>query len=252
MTARRSGPLAAVSVPGSVLGAVGAAAAVGLLVLLLTWASAIGPGEVLRGTGPSPVVPTASSQDASAQPGPQQQRLPRHQQPNNKDLLGVVALVLNVASVVVGLVLLGRLVRWLRRARLARRRRLARRVRLDEADFDVRQPAAVAEQLLAGAEAQRDALRQGTPRNGVVACWHRFETSAAAAGMERRPWETSSEFTLRVLDLVAADTSAVSRLGGLYREARFSEHEVTEGDRAAALEALAEIHRTIRVPGGVR
>lgn len=66
--------------------------------------------------------------------------------------------------------------------------------------------------------------------------------------MERHEWETSSEYTLRILDLVAADTAAVTRLAGLYREARFSTHELTEADRAAALAALDEIHRTIRAP----
>ena len=48
-----------------------------------------------------------------------------------------------------------------------------------------------------------------------------------------------------MLDLVDADPAAVSRLAGLYREARFSEHELTEADRPAALEALDAIHRTI-------
>lgn len=239
MTARHAGPVAALSVVGAVV-------AVGLLVLLLTWASAIGPGEVLRGPGPTPPTPTETAVATSAGASPQDQRLPRRHDPNNKDLLRVVAVVLNVASVVVGVVLLVRLVRWARRARLARRRRLARRQRLDEADFEVREPAAVAAELLAGAQAQLDTLLAGTPRNAVVACWHRFETAAAAAGMERQVWETSSEFTLRVLDLVEADTAAVGRLGALYREARFSEHEVTEGDRTAAVAALEEIHRTIR------
>jgi hypothetical protein len=61
-------------------------------------------------------------------------------------------------------------------------------------------------------------------------------------------WETSSEFTLRLLDLVAAEDRAVSRLAGLYREARFSEHPMTEAHRAAALEALAVIHAGLRLP----
>jgi hypothetical protein len=52
---------------------------------------------------------------------------------------------------------------------------------------------------------------------------------------------------MRLLDLVDAYEPAVARLAELYREARFSEHEVTEADRRAALEALDEIHRTIGV-----
>ena len=47
------------------------------------------------------------------------------------------------------------------------------------------------------------------PRNAIVACWDRFEEHAERAGLARRPWETSSEFTLRLLDLVSADRGAV-------------------------------------------
>jgi hypothetical protein len=133
-----------------------------------------------------------------------------------------------------------------------RRRRRRRRAGsgAEEPDFAVVQPArAVAEQMLRDAEAQREELATGgTPRNAVVACWHRFETQAAAAGVPRRPWETSSEYTMRVLDLVDAHQPAVSRLGGLYREARFSEHELTEEHRREALAALDAIHRTIGIP----
>ena len=46
----------------------------------------------------------------------------------------------------------------------------------------------------------------------------------------------SSEFTLRILDLVEADPRAVSALAALFREARFSEHEVTEDDRQPAID----------------
>ncbi len=61
----------------------------------------------------------------------------------------------------------------------------------------------------------------------------------------REPWETSSEFALRILDMVRADTSAVSALAELFREARFSEHEVTEADRSAAIDRLAQIHASL-------
>ena len=78
-----------------------------------------------------------------------------------------------------------------------------------------------------------------------MACWERFEEQAERVGLARKPWETSSEFTLRLLDVVSADASAVSRLATLYREARFSEHEITEADRQQAVEALTQIRDTI-------
>lgn len=120
----------------------------------------------------------------------------------------------------------------------------------EEPEFTVLEPSeAVREAMLGDAAAQRQELVDAeSPRNAVVACWHRFETQAAAAGVGRRPWETSSEYTMRVLDLVDAHQPAVSRLGQLYREARFSEHEVTEEHRDEALEALDAIHRTIGIP----
>ncbi len=113
----------------------------------------------------------------------------------------------------------------------------------EEVDFDLLpSPETLAREMAGGAAAQRDLLQSGTPRNAIVEVWNRFETLAGNAGATRRPWETSSEFTLRVLEAVDADSSAVSRLGGLYREARFSDHELTEEHRAAAVAALEVIH----------
>jgi hypothetical protein len=240
MTARRAGTVAVALV----------AAGVVLAVLLVTWAASIGPSEVLRGEGWQPETsftptPQDSSPTAEEEPDPGD----ADRGPNNEALLHVLALVLNIAAAVLAVVLVARLTRWARRARRERRRRIARQRALGGAEFDVIEPAtAVARDLLADADAQRDLLSGGTPRNAVVACWHRFEVTGAAAGMERKAWETSSEYTLRILDLVAADTTAVGRLAALYREARFSEHELTEDDRSAALAALEEIHRTIRPP----
>jgi hypothetical protein len=238
MTARRAGTLAVALVSAGVL----------LAVLLVTWAASIGPSEVLRGDGfgkASPTVEPSGSTTASggAQPIPS----PEHAG-DGKGLLHVMALVLNLATVAVAVLLVVWLVRWLRRLRWVRRARVARIAAVEQTAFDVLQPSeAVARELLSDADAQRTALTGGTPRNGIVECWHRFELAAAAAGVDRQVWETSSEHTLRILNLVEAAPAPVSRLAGLYREARFSEHELTEADRAAALESLDEIHRTIGV-----
>jgi uncharacterized protein DUF4129 len=234
MTARRAGTLAVALVGAGVL----------LAVLLVTWAASIGPSEVLRGDGPAPVAPTSVSTTAPALDSDGSP--PPSGEGGNATLLRVVAIVLNAATAVLAVVLLAQLVRWGVRARRVRRTRLRRLVALGGADFDVIEPgAAVARELLAGSVAQRDALTGGTPRNAVVACWHRFELASAAAGIARREWETPSEHVIRVLDLVDADPASVSRLAGLYREARFSEHELTEADRDAAREALDAIHRSI-------
>jgi hypothetical protein len=117
------------------------------------------------------------------------------------------------------------------------------------ADFDVLESPdeALAQVVIAQAERQRAALAAGgSPRNAIVECWHRFEELGAEVGLQRHPWETSSEFTLRVLDLAEADGAAVARLGGLYREARFSEHPLGEDARTAALGALEAVHESLR------
>ena len=87
----------------------------------------------------------------------------------------------------------------------------------------------------------------GHPRNAIVACWDRFEEQAERVRAARQPWETSSEFTLRLLDLVSADAAAVTRLEALYREARFSTHEIDESRRDSAIEALHAIHLSLGV-----
>ena len=97
------------------------------------------------------------------------------------------------------------------------------------------------------ADEQFELLLGGSPRNAIVACWDRFEEQAERVKAARKPWETSSEFTLRLLEAVSADDVPVSRLESLYREARFSEHEIDESRREAAVEALRAIHASLGI-----
>jgi hypothetical protein len=238
MTARRAGTLAVGSVVVTAL----------FVVLLVAWASSIGPGDVLRGTGPNQAAPPSASESTTTSTADAGQAPPREDRSSTPSWVRLLAFLVNVAAAVLLVALVLRLglsgVRRLRLRRVRRRRLEA----VDEVDFQVIEPPArVAREMLADAEGQRRALLEGSPRNAVVACWHRFETQSATAGLERRAWETSSEYTMRVLDLVDAYEPAVSRLGALYREARFSEHELTEADRREAVEALDTIHRTIGV-----
>ena len=92
---------------------------------------------------------------------------------------------------------------------------------------------------------QQQQLLEGVPSNAVVACWVDLEHAVAAAGIERRPSETSAELTIRVLDELDVDRRALRTLGALYREARFSAHPLTEEDRRSALKALAALHRSL-------
>jgi hypothetical protein len=246
MGAGRASTVAVAAVVGAVL----------VMILMVTWAASIGPGGVLTGDGPAThrVSPTPTrsptpSGSATATRSPQPRPEPGGQAGDNsvvRALLAVLATALGLA-VVAGAVLLARRLweRWVDRDRPPPPPELV--------EFDVIEtPRRVAEEIARDADRQRDLLLEGAPRNGIVRCWHRFETQAAAAGLVRRDWETSAEFTLRVLDLVDADSALVSRLAALYREARFSDHPLGEAERAEALTALDAIHARLAGRTGAR
>ena len=91
------------------------------------------------------------------------------------------------------------------------------------------------------AVAARAALADGPARNAIVACWLQLERDAAAAGLPRHPAETSAEYTARVVGTSSVDRAPIDELGALYREARFSRHELDDGHRARAIDALARV-----------
>lgn len=94
-------------------------------------------------------------------------------------------------------------------------------------------------------QAQFDALAHGEPRNAIVAAWLRLEDDIAATGWPRRPAETSTEYTARVLATAGLAAEAVNTLAALYREARFSSHPLGEPARHRAAAALREVHASI-------
>jgi hypothetical protein len=222
--------------------AAAAAAGVSLLCVLVAWAALIGPQQVFEGPGPTPstVTTTPPSEEPSGQAqetrGSIEQRDPG---PLVRVLLTTVGLVVQVAALA-GMLLVAFLV--LRRARTAWQLRRPRGQVPADVAFDVLEmPRKVADAMREDAAEQARVLADGEPRDAIVACWHRFELQADRAGLAREPWETSSEFALRMLDLVDADRGAVSRLATLYREARFSGHLLGEPARQEAVRALATI-----------
>jgi hypothetical protein len=118
-----------------------------------------------------------------------------------------------------------------------------------DVDFDVLPEEAVAEALREDAAGQLAAVRHGSPGDGIVRCWLRLQEAITGAGLPPRPSETSAEFTVRVLRALDIDPRAIGTLAGLYREARFSEHELDESARAAAVAALEQLHRDLRQLG---
>ena len=66
------------------------------------------------------------------------------------------------------------------------------------------------------------------------------------AGVRRNPADTSTELTERVLATCHVEPAAIAALAALYREARFSDHEMGEDARRAAIEALDAVHDSLR------
>jgi Domain of unknown function (DUF4129) len=240
MSARRAGALAlGFSLAGVVL-----------MLLLVVLAARSGPSGVIHGTPHDPLFhaphPTAPSV-APPPSGPNDtSRLP-HGGSSLPDA-ALLGRLLRYALFAWLLVLTYRGARWVLEDLAARRYREPRR---EVVDFDVlADPTPLIEEMRRDATEQFELLLGGTPRNAIVAAWDRFEEQAERAGAARKLWETSSEFTLRLLDAVSAPPHAVSSLAALYREARFSEHEITESNRQAAVAALRDIHISMGTPAG--
>ncbi|KRC85319.1 hypothetical protein ASE25_20005 [Terrabacter sp. Root85] len=142
-------------------------------------------------------------------------------------LVTLVQIVLVLAALVV-LVVLAQLVRSL----------LRRRPHLElheEPDFAI--PLVPTELLEEARDRLRD-LESGEPRNAIVAAWLGLETSAAATGLPRLTAETSTEYTERVIGVWPVDSARLGDLAALYREARFSVHDLGESHRDRAIADL--------------
>ena len=100
--------------------------------------------------------------------------------------------------------------------------------------------------------AARAALAEGPPRNAIVACWMQLERDAAGVGLSRVSSETSAEYAARVVARASVDPAPIAELAALYREARFSRHELGDEHRARALASLdrvaAALRAAVRVP----
>lgn len=123
----------------------------------------------------------------------------------------------------------------------ARERRRRRRMTADLAepiDVDELTDSELSASLAATVAARLAEMAAGSPRNAIVRCWMELEEAVAEAGLDRNPALTAAEFTREVLGRLAVDRGAITVLSDLYREARFSEHDLTEEHRARATAAL--------------
>jgi Domain of unknown function (DUF4129) len=117
-------------------------------------------------------------------------------------------------------------------------------------EFEVLPEERTVQALVDDAPGRLEAVEQGDVRNGIVRCWARLEDSVAEAGLPRARAETSAEFTVRVLHALDLDPHAIGELARLYREARFSTHDLGEDKRAEARAALLRLEQDLGVVRG--
>ncbi len=87
---------------------------------------------------------------------------------------------------------------------------------------------------------------QREPADAVVRAWLGLQETAEQSGIVRRPAETPTELTTRILARVVADDRALRTLLRLYLQVRFGDHPVTGEDVAAVRAALGELVRSWR------
>ena len=75
---------------------------------------------------------------------------------------------------------------------------------------------------------------QPDAREAVVRAWLLLGEAAAVAGTPRRPSESAREYARRLASVHRLPSASLERLAALYREARFSDHEVLPAQRELA------------------
>ncbi len=94
-------------------------------------------------------------------------------------------------------------------------------------------------------EAAQSALIGGDSKDAIIRCWMQVQTDITAIGYEPVASETSAEYVERVIAQASMDPTPVAALAALYREARFSRHELTEAHRSAAADAVTAVAESL-------
>ncbi len=158
-------------------------------------------------------------------------------------ILGVLVLVALVVALLVGLASAAGSIRVRHRPRV-------KAAGVPDDSLGDARPEVTAARLGAAVEAGLADLEEGgDPRRAVIAAWRRLELAASAAGTTRTPAQTPAELAARVLAVHAVSPATLDRLADLYREARYSRHEVDERMRAEARRALERLrHELTAIP----
>ena len=99
-----------------------------------------------------------------------------------------------------------------------------------------------AEPLVAALAAGAQVLHEDPdPRTAIIGCYAAMERSLADAGSPPRMADTPAEVLSRATASGLVRAGPASTLTGLFRRARYSGHPMTEADRTAAIDALAQV-----------
>lgn len=231
------------------------AALVGALVAALLLVVALASVSSVDWTGRTPVTTGTATPPPPATPAEATPPLPSASASGQGDLPDVTLppwLVAALRAVVVllaalaALALLAVLLRW------AGRRLRLRRIGPSDPTLGTPLPDLV-EELLAGAPHRSALLSTGEPRNAIIECWESLTATATSAGLLPRASDTPTEYVVQVLSAwgdADLDGDALNRLADRYREARFSDHPVTEDARRQAISALTALEASIAAAAG--
>ena len=79
------------------------------------------------------------------------------------------------------------------------------------------------------------------PRDVIIKAYHDIERAFAAAGMPPRASEAPRQYLERILASADVEQDAITRLTSLFEQARFSDHDMDEFDRAEAIDAMEAV-----------
>lgn len=212
------------------------AAAVPLTAVLAVWASAV--PDVPRVFGPplSGPVRVFGVDDTAGPPASEIEARPFRGPTTSDD--GTLAFLVGWGAVaLVGLLLLVVLVLLVR----ALVRHLATDRSLEADDAAGPDLARVGAALASDSAERLAVLGRGGPAEGVIAAWDHLEGTLRATGVPLPESRTSTETVVGVLRRFAVDEDSLQTLAGLYREAAWSGHVLTEADRATAEAALGRL-----------
>ena len=125
-----------------------------------------------------------------------------------------------------------------------RRRRTIPRATSEDASDPATAPLAAA--LAAGARALHE---DADPRIAIIGCYAAMERSLADAGSPPRLADTPAEVLGRASACGLVRSARAGTLTGLFRQARYSRHPMTEADRGAAISALAQVQADLGSSG---